>query len=124
MVHGALSEVAAFGFDQGVELGEEGDGPHEVAACEGKEEGGSPDAVDEWLAVFLCRNDANNSDYSIAAFRFERRDNVHLGIALGRQKPCTSAHRDDDDEADEDAVPIVFSCQHTSAAGVRSLLGG
>jgi len=33
MVHGAFSEVAAFGLDQGVELGEERDSPHEIAAC-------------------------------------------------------------------------------------------
>lgn len=47
MVDKLLANVGPSRLDEGVKLGEEGDGPHEVAADEGEDEGGAPEAVGE-----------------------------------------------------------------------------
>lgn len=46
-----LTEIGPSRFDQGVELREEGDGPEEVAANEGEDEGRSPQAES---GQYLC----------------------------------------------------------------------
>jgi hypothetical protein len=44
-VHKLLAQVAALRLDEGVQLGEKGDGPHEVAADDGEDQGGPPESV-------------------------------------------------------------------------------
>lgn len=43
----SLADIGPSRLDQGVQLGHEGDEPHEVAADEGEDEGGAPGPV--WL---------------------------------------------------------------------------
>ena len=38
--------------------------------------------------------------------RHESKKNVRLVFALGGEEPCADGHGDDDDQADEDAVPV------------------
>ena len=38
--------------------------------------------------------------------RHESKKNVRLIFALGGEEPCADGHGDDDDQADEDAVPV------------------
>lgn len=45
LVHKLLPQVGSFRLDQGVQLGQEGDCPHQVAADEGENNGGSPESV-------------------------------------------------------------------------------
>ena len=89
-----LAEIASFRANEGVQLCEEGDCPHQVAADDGEDERRSPHAEEADVSNGRRRPTGREGD-------------LHLVLALGRKHIRRGAHAEHDEEADEDGVPVT-----------------
>lgn len=80
-----------------MQLGEEGDEPHEVAADDGGKEGGSPQPREGSFSF---------DDPGVDRIKRRRGEHAHLVLTLGCQEPRRNAQGGDDDKADPDRVTV------------------
>jgi len=104
------SEIGSSRLYQGVQLREQRDGPHGVAAHERENERRSPQSVPSQSQLLLPSESTSRG----------RAGNVHLVLALGREEPRRNGHADHDDEADDDAPPEIPMVSYEGHASVCS----